>query len=191
MVCNYLKKLVQPSTRMEKLNAMLDLWNRHFSHVNTIAVRGTSGLLAAGALMALRPDLHLVVVRKEDDGSHSGIHVESDWQSEKSFDYVCVDDLICSGNTFRTVIEDIAKPYPLALCVGVLLYDDRSTTSFDYRSDLFGLTYASPPTEADDYVRVLIPNFNVEHMRGVLKSTLDARQPQNIPAPVIGRNPCT
>lgn len=86
---------------------------------DAVAVTGVSGI-AFGAVLAFALKKHLVVVRKEESPpSHSWKPVEG---PVKVTNYLFVDDLVDSGDTFRRVVAAVAKRYPAAHRVGVLCY---------------------------------------------------------------------
>lgn len=85
-----------------------------------IAVRGTSGVLAAGFLLAhgYKP----FIIRKLEAKSHSGslIEYDNEFRGPSISKYIFVDDFICSGNTLNQVIKKMAmnlQSYPVGICL--------------------------------------------------------------------------
>ena len=90
---------------------------------DVIAFRGMSGCLLAAPLSYLtgKP---LIMVRKPNDGSHSGMRVEGDYAAKS---YIIVDDFVSTGNTARKLIKAITEwPWPETApkCVGILCADE-------------------------------------------------------------------
>ena len=82
----------------------------------SIAFRGMSGAVVAPVL-AYICDLGLIVVRKENDSSHSTRRVEG----ELAHDYIIVDDFISAGYTVDAIINAISKVSEVR-CLGVMTY---------------------------------------------------------------------
>jgi len=95
-----------------------------FTH---IAVRGVSGI-AMGAAVCFAARKNLIVVRKEceligkteDGGCHSGYPVEG--IPIEPFNYIILDDLICSGRTVNRITDAITKENNQANRVGIFTY---------------------------------------------------------------------
>lgn len=86
---------------------------------DTIAFRGMSGSFLGPALaMALKKDM--ILVRKDNDDSHSHYSVEGNLDAKK---YVIVDDFIFMGYTKRAIIDSVKKFAPDASFVGLLQVD--------------------------------------------------------------------
>lgn len=71
---------------------------------DTLVGRGMSGALVV-PILAHALKKHFVIVRKPNDGSHSGYDVEGALGAR----WIFVDDLIDSGETFRTTKKAINK----------------------------------------------------------------------------------
>lgn len=98
---------------------------------DSIAVKGNSGTLVAGAL-SIRLKRNLVLVRK-NDGSHSGRSMEGFYSSsskgpfaidedDKHIRYIIIDDLIATGDTILEIHSKLGKRQ----LVGVFLYAQDS-----------------------------------------------------------------
>lgn len=85
--------------------------------IDTIAVRGVSGMLV-GAPLAYATGKPILVVRK-DDGSHSSNRVEGPTFAGT---YVIIDDLVDSGDTLREIVVRVKDHDPAARCASVMLY---------------------------------------------------------------------
>jgi adenine/guanine phosphoribosyltransferase-like PRPP-binding protein len=123
---------------------------------DTIAVRGTSGLLIGPSLaMALNKDL--LIVRKPKESSHSSHRIEGIGTSQK---IVLVDDFIASGETIRTMIKTIETHCITPEIIGILLYASVS------KSKGFSL-YANRSTGLSRISEApLIPIYPIKPLRG-------------------------
>lgn len=83
---------------------------------DAVAFRGMSGALI-GPPVALALGKTMILVRKPDDDSHSGMTVEGDKSAQR---YIILDDFKASGRTKRTMIEEIREFAPDANCLGLL-----------------------------------------------------------------------
>ena len=88
---------------------------------DAIAFRGMSGAILA-PILADRLNVKLLVVRKEEEKTHSDFYVEGSDTPEK---YVIVDDFVSSGDTIRITVRDIADNFPQAKFVGLYLYQSN------------------------------------------------------------------
>src|SRR5271157_2919582 len=84
---------------------------------DAIAFRGHSGSLLAAPL-ALKLKKSLILVRKPSEDSHSAFDVSGDVAAKR---YLIVDDLICSGATVRSIVEEVKVFAPNAVCIGALV----------------------------------------------------------------------
>lgn len=95
--------------------------------IDAIAVRGISGAVIGGAV-SLVTNLPLIIVRKQNDDSHSSYRVEyGDGALVKN--YCFIDDLVSSGKTLDITQDDIANEFRLdrfaePQCSVVYLYAD-------------------------------------------------------------------
>jgi hypothetical protein len=88
----------------------------------TIVVRGVSGM-TIGAIVAAIMNKRLVVVRKPITDSHAEVRVEGAVGER----YVIVDDLICSGDTITSILDEVSRAaekrgHRLPRCEGIYLY---------------------------------------------------------------------
>lgn len=86
-----------------------------------IAVSGVSGAVVGG-MLAPSTGLDLFIARKPNDGTHGNVNGESANRLGVPIDYVIVDDLICSGDTVRRIIESVDGIHPGSKCSGIFLY---------------------------------------------------------------------
>jgi len=110
---------------------------------NAIACRGYSGCIVAAPLCCkLKKDL--IIVRK--DSSHSCCRVEGPKRSKR---YIIIDDLISSGNTIFSILEDVDN-YIKSECVGIYLYaEDRKSVpvfNMEYRKKIRKIVKSIPIT---------------------------------------------
>lgn len=96
---------------------------------DSIACCGVSGMMVVPQIAELL-NKNITMVRK-------GEKCYSDFMVEgvAPFQYIIVDDLICSGNTIRHIKNKIRDNYPRARCVGVYCYIPDETA---YRPDETG-----------------------------------------------------
>ena len=83
---------------------------------DSIACCGVSGLMVVPQIAELL-DKHIVIVRK-------GERCYSEFRTEgvAPFQYIILDDLICSGGTVKHIKKVIKDEYPRSICVGVYCY---------------------------------------------------------------------
>lgn len=117
----WLKETVDP-LRMARAVKVLEQFVQR-DKPDFIAVRGISGTVMGGALM-LSTGVKLAIVRKPNDGTHSGYNVEHalySRQDKPPLRYVIVDDLISTGSTVEAIREAIGRELK-AECVAIYLY---------------------------------------------------------------------
>lgn len=100
------KVIINAYTYLSKI----DIW------YDAIACCGTSGLIVVPQITELLKK-NLIVVRKDTNG-YSDFLVEGPYAHQ----YIIVDDLICSGNTVKRIINEIQSEYPKSKCVGIYTY---------------------------------------------------------------------
>lgn len=95
---------------------------------DTVVFRGMSGCLM-GPSIADALEKPFLVIRKENDGSHSSSLLEGHAEVKK---FIIIDDLIDSGRTIRTILANVKDGgkceagFPNAVCVGIFLYSSSS-----------------------------------------------------------------
>lgn len=84
---------------------------------DSIACCGISGLMVVPQIAELL-NKHIIVIRKKNEKCYSDFFMEgvTPWR------YIIIDDLICSGNTFRHITSTISNDYHKAKCVGLYCY---------------------------------------------------------------------
>lgn len=87
-----------------------------------IACSGVSGLIVAGPL-CYELDKYPIIVRKEKDDCHSSKKVEG---VDGVFNYIILDDLICSGHTMKMICEKMVENRPKAKLVKIVIYNDSA-----------------------------------------------------------------
>lgn len=106
--------------------------------VDTFVGRGLSGALVVPHV-ARACGKQWAIVRKNDDGSHSSSTIEGDIGNKWLF----VDDLVCTGSTFKSTFDEIKLLASWSRCRGLYLYRDDIERVF--YENLYGCTYAEPP----------------------------------------------
>lgn len=108
---------------------------------DTIIGTGLSGtIFTARVAPGLRKKF--AIVRKDGDGSHSGIRVEG--QVGKR--WIFADDFICGGGTMKRVLNMMKKKHPEAVFVGCYQYERDEVGRFQ-DPDLLAQIYGSWVTE--------------------------------------------
>jgi len=92
---------------------------------DTMVGRGLSGALVV-PLLARAMSKHFAIVRKPNDGSHSGSSVEGRLGER----WVFVDDLICSGTTFKQTLDQIKRVKPRIEFSGMYMYGTNENPKF-------------------------------------------------------------
>ena len=85
-------------------------------YYDSIACCGASGMLVVPQIAELLKK-NLILVRKQIDG-YSDFLVEGSATNQ----YIVIDDLVCSGNTVKHIVNNIKEETPRAKCVGVYCY---------------------------------------------------------------------
>jgi hypothetical protein len=97
------------------IRAVCDL-RRIKDRFDTIACCGISGLMVVPQIAELL-DKHILIIRK-DEKCYSEFRTEG----VAPFQYVVIDDLICSGATVKRIKNTIKDEYPRAICKGIYCY---------------------------------------------------------------------
>jgi adenine/guanine phosphoribosyltransferase-like PRPP-binding protein len=101
------KVIIDAYTKLSKV----DFW------FDAIACSGTSGMLVVPQIAELLKK-NIIVVRKSKQHCYSEFLIEG--PSTKQ--YIIIDDLICSGNTVRLIINRIKEETPRSKCMGIYSY---------------------------------------------------------------------
>lgn len=88
---------------------------KHFEF-DALAFRGMSGALIAPAI-AMRLNKSLILVRKDEDNTHSNQSVEGDRTART---YIIIDDFQATGDTARKIIKGVRGFAPKAVFMGFL-----------------------------------------------------------------------
>lgn len=122
---DYLVSLIDPQTGPFIIRKFSDYIKRSKVDFDTIVCRGTSGLLVAPTVCHTLGK-HLIISRKQNDGSHAMNKLEGFCHPQK---YIVIDDLIASGSTILSAICHMDEFRAGAECVGIFLYrSSRSST---------------------------------------------------------------
>lgn len=98
--------VINAYTKLSKLDIYYD----------SIACCGTSGLMVVSQIAELL-NKNIIIVRKSLDG-YSDFLVEG----ANSTQYIILDDLVCSGNTVKHIINSIKEESPRSKCIGLYCY---------------------------------------------------------------------
>lgn len=130
MYCHssYLNKILDPETLVSTVDRICELLCTYFPEANAIAVTGLSGELIVGAV-SYKSGLPIIAVRKALT-PHSQSMVEYNETILYEGNYVIIDDMVCTGETVQTIIEEIEKVNPKLVCVGLILHFDAGEVEF-------------------------------------------------------------
>lgn len=105
---------------------------------DSIVCCGVSGLLVAPQVAEILSK-NLVIVRKRSEigKCYSAFNIEG----ASPYLYVVLDDLICSGDTFKWVRDNIYEENPKAKCVGLYCYLPEECAYKESTSKLFYQKY--------------------------------------------------
>jgi hypothetical protein len=136
--------------QVEKLRTLIPKVVRALTKYDfdALAFRGMSGTLI-GPSVALAMDKTMILVRKPGVDCHSTYPVEGDQGARR---YIIIDDMISSGATAKTIINEIKEFAPNAECLGVIqvntvawsIYPEGCTLTtevYNYNSTYDPLTY--------------------------------------------------
>ena len=87
---------------------------------------------------------NIVLIRKKDEKRYSNFTIEG----AKPSRYIILDDLICSGDTFRHIQRSIRKEYNQTQCIGLYCYMPQECAYTEKNIKLFekdfGTTLLNP-----------------------------------------------
>ena len=138
---SYLRSVFQGGHQSLKdvVDVATDELNRVDDDFTHIAVRGVSGTSVGGAV-SYTTGKGLIVVRKTIGNSHAEMMVEGCPQNT-SFNYVIVDDFMCSGQTIIEVVTEVLAANPYANCLGVYQYHEDYQSFIEWEKDNFSSFY--------------------------------------------------
>jgi adenine/guanine phosphoribosyltransferase-like PRPP-binding protein len=99
--------IIDAYTKLQKV----DFW------FDAIACSGSSGLLVVPQIAELLKK-NIIIIRKNITDGYSDFMVEG----ASTHQYIIIDDLICSGNTVKRIINNIKIEIPRSKCMGVYSY---------------------------------------------------------------------
>ena len=103
----YISECFNRKEQDKTIRQIKELIKKHNLQFDGFVVTGVSGIVMGSILCrSLRKDL--VIVRKDNDGSHSGYSVEN-YKTSKN--YIFLDDFVSSGKTFRRVKDKIKETF--------------------------------------------------------------------------------
>lgn len=105
---------------------------------DSIVCCGVSGLLVAPQVAEIL-NKNLIIVRKRTEigNCYSAFNIEG----VSPYLYVVLDDLICSGDTFKWIRNNIYEENPKAKCVGLYCYLPEECAYTESNSNLFYKEY--------------------------------------------------
>ena len=103
---------------------------------DSIACCGVSGLMVVPQIAELL-NKNIVIVRKPDEKRYSDFYIEG----VSPYRYIIVDDLICSGDTFKWIRQAIYEDNPKAICNGLYCYLPEECAYTTATSKLFQQRY--------------------------------------------------
>ena len=103
---------------------------------DSIACCGVSGLMVVPQIAELL-NKNIVIVRKPDEKRYSDFYIEG----VSPYRYIVVDDLICSGDTFKWIRQTIHEDNPKAICNGLYCYIPDECAYTTETSKLFQQKY--------------------------------------------------
>lgn len=115
--CDHTTILLNPKTRNQIIKTTVDYIKSLKLRFDTIACCGISGILVVPQI-AEKLHKNTILIRKKDDSRYSPFHYEGVMPSR----YIIVDDLICSGQTIKHIINTIGDDCKLAQCLGVYCF---------------------------------------------------------------------
>ena len=135
--------------------ALAKLIKKDFSHV---ACTGVSGMSIAPCF-ALEQQKGLIVIRKTRQNSHAEVEVEG-CPYGMPFNYVIVDDFMCSGATVARILENMNYMTRYANCLGGIGYHYKEYHEFkqDFIENLPNDLEDSLSKFTDDYSK-----FTIKH----------------------------
>jgi pyrimidine operon attenuation protein/uracil phosphoribosyltransferase len=132
MHASYLRKIFNHKKQNKVVSDIKLLIKERELKFDGFVVTGVSGV-AMGAILARSMRKELIIVRKDNDGTHSSYSVEN-YHHGKS--YIFLDDLIASGRTYQNV------KLSLDICRDKkYLYGDKNLTN---KSKLIGAIFYDP-----------------------------------------------
>ena len=117
------------------IRAVCDLRNI-IDTFDSIACCGVSGLMVVPQIAEIL-NKNIVIVRKPDEKRYSDFYIEG----VSPFRYIVVDDLICSGDTFKWIRQAIYEDNPKAICNGLYCYIPEECAYTTETSKLFEQRY--------------------------------------------------
>ena len=115
--CSHTTKVLNHKHRNSIIiKAVCDL-RKISNEFDSIACCGISGLMVVPQIAELL-NKHILIIRKKNDKCYSDFIMEGVNPGR----YIIVDDLICSGNTYRYITKSISNEYSRTQCVGLYCY---------------------------------------------------------------------
>lgn len=135
----YNSDLFNPRMLREKVIRVarnIEILKRKHVPIECMVARGKSGMGMAFPL-SMETGIPVVVARKEDERSH-GMPLEGDGNFGT---YVIIDDFIDSGDTCKSIVQQITSEHGNTRCIAILLYsdtDDRRGIAADNPGPVIG-----------------------------------------------------
>ena len=103
------------------MQTYVDLRNKDLEF-DAIVCCGISGLMVVPQIAELLKK-NIIVIRKDLNG-YSSFNIEGPYTNK----YIIVDDLICSGNTVKTIMKQIKSEFYKSKCLGIYCYMPEEST---------------------------------------------------------------
>jgi len=115
--CDHTTMLLNPKIRNKIIFQCITALKPYEERFDSIVCSGVSGLLVVPQISEILKK-NMVVVRKKNDKRYSPFQYEG--AIPKS--YIIIDDLICSGNTVKHILNTIKEDCPRSQCLGVYCF---------------------------------------------------------------------
>ena len=115
--CEHTTVLLNHAKRNSFINKAIINLESITNEFDTIACCGTSGLLVVAKIAELL-DKNILIIRKKNESKYSPFLYEGVIPEK----YIIIDDLICSGNTVKHILNTIKNESPNSICIGVYVF---------------------------------------------------------------------
>ena len=114
--CSHTSRILSHKYRNKIIMNTYAALKKYNNKYDGIACMGVSGIMVVPQIAELL-NKNIIIVRKQIDG-YSDFIIEGAYTHK----YIIIDDLICSGDTVKTIIKNIKEEIPKAKCIGVWSY---------------------------------------------------------------------
>lgn len=120
--CSHTSKILSHKYRNQIIMTTYQHLKKYDGSYDAIACCGTSGLMVVPQIAELL-NKNIIVIRKDLNG-YSSFNIEGPYTNK----YIIVDDLICSGNTVKTIMKQIKSEFYKSKCLGIYCYMPEEST---------------------------------------------------------------